>query len=136
MIRVIDLGNNSETTIDLENIRMQSLTNMWIDLVDPTEDELRAVSDVAQLPVSFLNLPPSDGVIDLRLEMGFGIVYFLVMQDVLSTKEAYPVIMAFSKDFLITVARKEIQPIINLVKERMSKSKIDPPSQVTYYIID
>jgi Mg2+ and Co2+ transporter CorA len=44
--------------------------------------------------------------------------------------------MVFAKNFLITVAKKEIQPIINQAKERMSKTKIDPPSQVTYFIID
>jgi magnesium transporter len=44
--------------------------------------------------------------------------------------------MAFSKNFLITVARKEIQPIINLAKQRMSKTKNDLPAQVTYFIID
>ena len=53
-----------------------------------------------------------------------------VMQDVVSTKKVHPVIMAFSKNFLVTVAQKEIQPIINTAKERMSKPKIDPPSQV------
>ena len=51
-------------------------------------------------------------------------------------KKRYPVVMAFSKDFLVTVAPKEVQHIINIAKERMSKTKIDPPSQVTYYIID
>lgn len=136
MIRLVDLGNKIESTIKPENIRKQSLANMWVELVDPTEDELRAVSDAAQLPKSFLSLPPSDGVVDLRLEMGFAVVYFLVMIDVLSTKEAYPIIIAFSKDFLITVTRKEIQPIVNLAKERLSKSKVDPSAQVTYYIID
>ncbi len=136
MIRLVDLGNKIESTIKPENIRKQSLANMWVELVDPTEDELRAVSDAAQLPKSFLSLPPSDGVVDLRLEMGFAVVYFLVMHDVLSTKEAYPVIIAFSKDFLITVTRNEIQSIINLAKDRLSKSKVDPPAQVTYYIID
>ncbi len=136
MIRVIDLGNNSENIVEPENLKTQTLTNIWLEVVDPTEDELHAVSDAAQLPVGFLRLPPSDGVVDLRLEMGFGIVYFLVMQDVLSTKEAYPIVMAFTKDCLVTVARKQIQPIIDLAKERMSKSRVDPPSQVIYYIID
>ena len=58
------------------------------------------------------------------------------MQDVVSTKKAHPVVMAFSKNFLVTVAKKEIQPIINNAKERMSKTKIDPPSQVAYFILD
>jgi magnesium transporter len=36
----------------------------------------------------------------------------------------------------VTVAKKEIQPIIGIAKERMSKTKIDSPSLVTYFIID
>ena len=86
-------------------------------------------------PVNFLRLPKTNGYVDLRLEQGYGIINFLVMQDVVSTKKAYPIVMAFSKNFLVTVAKKEIQPIINTAKERMSKTKIDPPSQVTYFII-
>lgn len=58
------------------------------------------------------------------------------MEDVVSTKKSYPIVLAFSKNFLISVTKKEIQPIINLAKERMSKTKIDPPAQVTYFIID
>jgi len=107
-----------------------------LELVDPTENELQSVSDATQLPVTFLRLPKSEGYVNLRLEQGFGIINFPVMQDVLSTKKAYPVAMAFSKNFLVTVAKKETQPIINIAKERMSKAKVDPPSQVTYFIID
>ena len=136
MIRLVYLGNNSETIIQPEQLKTQSLANVWLELVDPTSDELQAVSDAAELPVNFLRLPKTDGVVDLRLEMGFGIISFLVMQDVVATKEAHPIIMAFSKDYLVTVAKKEVQDIINLAKERMSKTKIDPPAQVTYYIID
>ncbi len=136
MIRLVQLGNNSENIVQPRELTAQTLSNVWLELVDPTQEELQAVSDATQLPASFLRLPTSDGIVDLRLEMGYGIVYFLVMQDVVSTKEVYPVIMAFSKDFLVTVAPKEIQPIINNAKERMSKTKVDPPSQVIYYIVD
>jgi Mg2+ and Co2+ transporter CorA len=136
MIRLISLGNNSERLIQPQELKTQNLSNVWLELIDPSESELQAVSDITQLPASFLRLPPSDGVVDLRLEMGYGIVYFLVMQDVASTKEAYPVILAFHKDFLVTVAPKEIQSIVNSAKERMSRTKVDPPSQVAYYIID
>jgi magnesium transporter len=81
-------------------------------------------------------LPKARNVIDLRLEMGFSIVTFVVFHDILKTKDVYPVVMAFSKDFLVTVANKEVQRIINTAKERMSKTKNDPPSMVTYFIID
>ncbi len=88
------------------------------------------------MPINFLRLPQTSGVVDIRLEQDYGIINFLVLQDVVSTKKAYPVVMVFSKNFLVTVTKKEVQPIVNTAKERMSKTKIDPPAQVTYFIID
>ena len=136
MIRAVNLGDNTERTLELEEVKALSLSNVWLELVDPTENELLAVSEATQVPINFLRLPQTSGVVDLRLEQGYGIINFLFMQDVVSTKKAYPIVMAFSKNFLVTVAKKEIQPIINTAKERMSKTKIDPPAQVTYFIID
>jgi magnesium transporter len=136
MIRFVDLGNTNEKIIQPQELLSQSLRNVWLELVDPTKDELQAVSDATQLPTNFLSLPLSNGFIDLRLEQSFIIISFLVMQDVVSTKEVYPIILAFSKDFLVTVTQKDIQPIVNLAKDRLSKSKLDPPSSVAYYIID
>ncbi len=136
MIHAIDLGNNGESEIKPEDLQTKGVSNVWLELVDPTENELQAVSQATQLPVNFLRLPKADGYINLRLEEGYSIINFLVMQDVVSTKKVHPVVMAFSKNFLVTVAQKEIQPIFNNAKERMSKPKIDPPSQVAYYILD
>jgi Mg2+ and Co2+ transporter CorA len=136
MIRAINLGNNSEKPIQPEELKTLSLSNVWLELVDPTENELQAISEVTDLSVNFLRFPQIDGYVDLRLEDGFGIINFVVMQDIVSTKKVYPVVMAFSKDFLVTLAKKEVQSIVNYAKERMCKTKIDPPSQVAYFIID
>jgi magnesium transporter len=136
MIRVVNLGDNSESSIPAEELKTVNLSNVWLELVDPTEDELHAVSEVTKLAVNFLRLPKANNLIDLRLEDGFSIINFVVFQDILKTKDVYPIVLAFSKDFLVTVAKKEVQPIINLAKERMSKTKSDPPSQVAYFIID
>jgi magnesium transporter len=136
MIHAVDLGNNSEKPVQPEELPTLNLTNFWLELVDPTDDELQAVSAAAEVPVNFLRLHKTDGAVDLRLEESYSIINFLVMQDVVSSKKAYPVVFAFSKNSLITVAKKELQSIFNTAKERMSKAKIDPPSQVTYFIID
>lgn len=135
MIRFVLLGNNSESIIEPQTLATRDLSNVWLELVDPTEDEINAVSAASALPASFLRLP-IQGMVNLRLEMGFGIIEFVVMKDVAETKESYPVILAFCKDFLVTVAPKEIEGIINTAKERMSKNRVDPPSQVIYYILD
>jgi magnesium transporter len=136
MIRAVNLGDNSERTVLPQEVKEFGLSNVWLELVDPVENELLAVSDAAQIPVNFLRLPKTSDVVNLRLEPDYGIINFLFMQDVTSTKKAYPIVIAFSKNFLVTVAKKEIQPIINTAKERMSKAQIDPPSQVTFFVID
>ena len=50
MIRAINLGNNTERTVQPEEVKSLSLSNVWLELVDPTENELHAVSDATQLP--------------------------------------------------------------------------------------
>ena len=136
MIRAVTLGINTERTVQPDEVKALSLSNVWLELVDPTENELRAVSDATELSINFLRLSTADGFANLRLEDGYAIINFIVMADVASTKKVYPVVMAFSKNFLVTVAKKEIQPIVSLAKERMSKAKADPPSQVVYFILD
>jgi len=136
MIRVIHLLDNSEEQITIEKLPAVNLSNVWLELIDPTPEELQAVSAITQIPANFLRLPKARNVVDLRIEFGFSIVTFVVFHDILKTKDVYPIVMAFSKDLLVTAAKKEIQPIINSAKERMSKTKNDPPSMVTYFIID
>ena len=136
MIRYVDLGTNIEKEIQPADVETFSIANTWFELVDPTEAELQAVAEATDISVNLLRFPKTLDTVDLRLEPGYGIINFLVMQDVISTKKVHPLVIVFAKNFLVTVSKKEIQPIINIAKERMSKSKNDPPSQVTYYIID
>jgi len=136
MIRLVNLGDSSEATVQPQELAARNLQNLWLELVDPTEEELQAVSDATQVPINFLRTPLSHSLVNWRYELSFTIISFLVMQDVASTKDVYPVVLAFSKDFLVTVAPSDIQPIVNLAKQRLSKSKLDPPSFVAYCIID
>ncbi|MCW4028677.1 MAG: magnesium transporter CorA family protein [Candidatus Bathyarchaeota archaeon] len=136
MIRAVFMGDNSERPVTAEELSTLPVSNVWLEVVDPTDAELDAVAATVHVPVTFLRLPKNGGVVELRVEEGYGIIDFLVMADVVSTKKAYPIVLVFSKKFLVTVSKKEIQPVINLAKERMSKTKNDPPAQVTYFIID
>jgi magnesium transporter len=136
MIHAVNLGDNTEKTVLPEETKNLELSGLWLELVEPTPEELQAVSELTQLPLNFLRVPLTDGVVNLRLEPGFNVVTFVVMKNIVETKENYPITILFSKNFLVTVTRKEVQPIISLVKERMSKTKIDPPAHVAYFIID
>ncbi|MGD6807526.1 MAG: magnesium transporter CorA family protein [Candidatus Bathyarchaeia archaeon] len=136
MIRLVNLGDNSEVIVQPQELVNYSLRNVWLELVDPAEEEIKAVSDLTQLPSDFLTLPLSNALVNLRLEMCFTVLSFLVMQDVIETRDVYPVILAFSKDLLVSVAPADIQPIIDAAKKRLVKAKIDPPPTVAYYIVD
>jgi magnesium transporter len=135
MIRLIELGLNSENDIRPSELRERKMVNVWLEVVDPSEEELKAVSEVTQVPLGFLRFSMA-GEIELRIEEEYGVINFVLLQDVLGSKKVYPIILAFCRNFLVTVAPKEFQHIIDVAKERMSKSKIDPPAQVTYFIID
>ncbi len=136
MIRAVNLDDNKETTISAEEVETKNLQNSWLELTEPTSEELLAVSAKTGVPKKFLELPEADGLIDLRIEPDFLIINFVVFEDVTKTKDFHPIVMAFSKNFLVTVHKKVDQRLVNIAKERMSKTKIDPPSQVVYFLID
>ena len=136
MIRVIDLDNNSEAPSTVQNLKPLDLKNVWLQLVDPTAEELNAVADKTGIPKNFLKMPKAHNLVNLRLEPDLTIINFVILQDILSSKDVSPIVMIFSKNFLVTVSKKSDQHTIATAKERMSKTKVDPPAQVTYFIID
>jgi magnesium transporter len=136
MIRVLNLGDNKEEEITLEKLKALNLTGNWIELVDPISEELQAIAEKTEVSRTFFDFPEIEGQIDFRLEPNLGIINFVILQDVTKTKTIHPIVIVFTKDFLVTVSKKEDQKIIQLAKSRMKKAKVDPPGIVTYFILD
>jgi len=136
MIRLVNLGDNADRPVSAEDLQTLSLHNVWLQLVDPSDQELQAVAEKTGLPKDFIELPRTNGRVNLRLENEFAIIHFVVPKNIVATKEVDPMVMAFSKEFLITVEKKVDQLILDTVKERMSKTKTEPPAMVAYFIID
>ena len=136
MLRLVSLANNEELEVKQEDLRRAKLTGVWLEVVDPTKEELQQVAEVAGIPHDFLLVPESSNVVNLRFEPDFGVINFLVVKDVFETKRINPFVLAFAKDFLVTVAKSEDQRIVNLAKARMDKIKVDQPSVVAFYLID
>ncbi len=136
MIRLVDLGDNTEHPISLNQLQSQSLHDIWLELVDPSPEELEAVADETGVPKHLLELPQAEGTINLRLEQGLSVINFVVPVGVETVGKSEPIVMAFTKDFLVTVEKKPESKVLAIAKERMSKTKIDPPAMVTYFIID
>jgi hypothetical protein len=70
MIRKINLGEHSESEITADQLPAVNLQNVWLELVDPQEAELQAVSLATKIPVNFLRFHKGDFV-QLRLEADF-----------------------------------------------------------------
>jgi magnesium transporter len=136
MIRAVNLGDNAERQVSIGDLQTLSLQSMWLQLIDPSDQELQAVSEKTGIPKGFLELPKTDGRVNLRLEEEFTIIHFVVPKDIIVTKEVDPMVMAFSKSFLVTVEKQVNHQISDTVKVRMSKTKIDPPAMVIYFFVD
>jgi magnesium transporter len=136
MIREINLDDNSEKEIDVRSLQALGLRNVWLELVNPTDEELQEVAAKMGVPKHFLELPEANGLINLRLDDDLVVINFVMQQDVVATEEGYPIVIVFSKSFLVTVLKRADQRVIATTKARMSKIKVDPPAQVAYFIID
>ena len=56
MINSVDLVSNSEERLSLDDLRGLKLTNVWLELKEPTNEELVAVSEKTEIPVDLLEL--------------------------------------------------------------------------------
>ena len=50
MIRVVNLGDNSEREVQPQEVKDLSILNVWLVIVDPTENELLTISQATQIP--------------------------------------------------------------------------------------
>ena len=136
MINVVDLLSDSEKDLKPEDLRNLKLVNVWLELVEPTKEELSAVSERTGLPIDLLEIKEVSQSVSLRWEQDFGIINFVFVSEIITLKEIYPITIVFSKDFLITVERKEYRKTVDLAKARMIRTRNDPPSIVAYYLLD
>jgi len=136
MLRLVSLADNGQLEVEPKDLRRTNLSGIWLEVVDPTKEELEKVAEVSQIPLDFLLLPEANNIVNLRLEPDFGVINFVISQEIFREKEITPIILVFTKDFLVTVGKTDGQKIINLAKERVHKVKFDPPSVAAFYILD
>jgi magnesium transporter len=136
MIREISLDDNSIKEIDVKSLQVTGLRNVWFELVDPTDEELQEVATKVGVSAHFLDLPKVDNLVNLRLEDEIVVINFLIPRENAVIDEFLPIVIAFSKTFLVTVMKKGDERVIGTAKRRMSKIKVDPPAHVAYFIID
>ena len=136
MIRVIDLGDNSEREATAKALQSLEFEHVWFELVDPSVEELEAVAEKTAIPTDLLRLPEVSNFINLRLEPEYGLMNFVVVHDILESKDIRPIVIAFSKNFLVTVVKGNEQHVVGMVKARLNKARVDPPALVAYYLLD
>lgn len=136
MLLTVDLGDNSERQISLAELKDLRVGKVWLELKEPTAEELAAVAEKSGIPADFLQLPATSNFINLRIEPEYIVINFVAVKEILEDKKIDPLVVAFSKDLLVTVESHMNEGILGLVKTRMNKAKVDPPALVAYYILD
>jgi magnesium transporter len=136
MLRLVSLADNVELKIKLKDLSRTQLTGIWLEVVDPTKEELQKVADISGIPLGFLQLPESGNVVNLRIEPDFGVINFVVVKEIFAAKKINPIVLVFSKGFIVTVSKSEDQGIVNLAKQRLDKIKVDQPAVTAFYILD
>lgn len=136
MIYSIDLVSNSEMELKPEDLKDLKLADTWLELMEPTKEELARVAEMSGIPIDLLEIKETSQSISLRWEQDYGLINFVVVSEIITSREIYPITIAFAEDFLITVEKKEYKKIVDLAKARMDKVRNDPPSIVAYYLLD
>ncbi len=136
MLRLICLAETAEFEIKPEDAQPEKLTGGWLEIVDPTKEVLQQISKALGIPVSFLLLPESKNVVNLRLEQHYCVIDFLIIREIFAAKKINPIIVIISKNYLITISKSEDQKIINRAKERLDKFRVDQPSIAAFYVLD
>jgi magnesium transporter len=136
MLLTVDLADNSERQISLAELKDLRVGKVWLELKEPTAEELAAVAEKSGIPADFLEVPAVSNFINLRIEPEYVVINFVVVREILEEKKIDPLVVAFSKDLLVTVESHVNEGILGLVKTRMNKAKVDPPALVAYYILD
>ncbi len=117
MIRTVNLDTNNQTEVTPTALKTLNLRNTWLELVETTKEEVECVSDKISVAQNFLDLPTSAGLVNLRLEDDFTVVNFVIIQDIIASKEVHPIVMILCKDFLVTVAKKPTNTLLIWLKK-------------------
>jgi len=136
MLLSVDLADNSERQISLGELKDLQAGKVWLELKDPIAEELLAVATKSGIPADLLEVPAVSNFINLRIEPEYVVINFAILREILEEKKIDPLVVAFTRDLLVTVEKHADEGIFSLVKARMSKAKVDPPSLVAYYILD
>lgn len=81
------------------------MMNVWLELVEPTKEELSAVSEKTGIPIDLLEIKEVSQSVSLRWEQDFGIINFVFISEIITLKEIYPITSVFKR--LLDYCRKE-----------------------------
>ncbi len=135
MLRLINLLDNSERSVDAPTLQKEQIKNFWIEAENPTEQEMEVLSKKFDVPKDLLSPPEIATYATLHLLESNAILQFSSLDSDLNARNALPVTLCFSKDWVLTVCKKPV-PAVKKAKERLHKKVLDKPSYVVYSILD
>lgn len=135
MLRLINLLDNSERLVAAQTLEKEKIKNFWIEAENPSDLEMEVLSKKLDVPKDLLNPPEIATYATLHLQDSCAILQFSSLDSDLNARNALPVTLCFSMDWVLTLCTRQV-PAIKKAKERLRKKVLDKPSYVVHSILD
>jgi len=135
MLNLVDLVDNEEKTITIDELRDLKLHNVWLDVKDPTDEEIRALADKIDISKNLIKPTELPTFSSIRLVEDTAIFYFSSFSGEFDLKMLSLIAIVFTKTYIITVRIADI-PAFDKTKGSLHKAETDSPSYVLYVLLD
>ncbi len=135
MLNLIDLVDNEEKTLTLDELKEAKLHNVWLDLKDPSDEEVRALAEKVDISKNLIKPTELPTFSSIRYVENMAIFYFSSFSGEFDLKELSTIAIIFSKTFIVTVRIGDM-PALDKAKQRLRKAETDSPSYVLYVLLD
>lgn len=134
MLTLFNLSNGAEKGINPSDLSKLRRTKLWIDLKDPTTDEVSAVNE--RFGLHLQTGPVLRKYCDVQFtEKAFVVFTCTSLTNQMNPKRVTPITIAFNDQCVITVRSGEAS-VVDIAKHRLSKVTGESPSFVAYAILE
>lgn len=134
MLKIINLLDNSESLIDSQTLEKQRVKSSWIEVENATDTDIDQLSKRLNVPRDILKPPKLETYANLHLLESNAVLQLSSFEDN-NSEPPVPIIVCFSKDFVVTIASKSVGAL-ERAKARLHKNKLDSPGSVVHSILD
>jgi len=135
MLNLVDLVDNQEKTISADELKDAKLHNIWLDVRDPTDAEIKALTEKLDISKNLIKPTEFPTYSSIRMLEDAVIFYFSSFYGEFDLKMLSSIAIIFAKTFVVTIRMADVEAF-DKAKEGLHKAEIDTPSYVLYVLLD